>query len=590
MPVAGTIVYGAWNGSNPIGSVTLIGEDGNNYIVANTDFTIFVHKPWRLGQVQDENILDEYDVDAWNTEFAVRQPDAGGPFILSRMLIPVQGTKYFFLSAVYNPEPDEQQWGLLLMKINASGQIEPCGSILMQTGVNEGPTPGGVCFGCGILESTPGFVYVIVEGGYVDVGTASTWVIRLPVSETDITDLSSEAITNFGVRLSTHGASHPLSWSSFYGGGGERVDAMGNKAVIVEGNTKDLAVLRYRGLGATPGIFIADIDLDDFLGVHGNFGAPAFTGSYISDISSSFDGFPWADIGNHLDLSASTDDHDDYTVPSILPGGQWVFLRSDSADPTQVFGRVYERNGETITAITTFQFTHNAANIVTFVNAVEAWRPPGSDIIIVGIRDDFRWIIGEFDGLELPDFEGAIGGSGAQMEPVGIAEELLSFALTAGRGLEAMNSCIELGPFRFAEQKQADETALISSLVLGISQEAIGIVIFEDYMEIDSNTDDEDYNEEVDQDGDDIYEDWSEGSGDSDDFHLTLRSTDDGISAQFQGDEELEWIEDFGSSKQYVPVGYSAIFHRLHICAHEVDEYWAVKTIDIAGVLTGRHL
>jgi len=187
--------------------------------------------------------------------------------------------------------------------------------------------------------------------------------------------------------------------------------------------------------------------------------------------------------------------------------------------------------------------------------------------------------------LAIPEADvDAIGGSGAQMEPEGIALELQPFAL----GQFAMNSCIELGPFRFAEQRQADETALISSLILGVSQQAIGIVVFEDWLNDDLEA--EDWNEEVDQDGDDIYEDWSEGSGDSDDFTLQLRSTDDGISAQFQGDETLDVIEDFGSSKQYAPVGYSAIMHRLHICAREVDEYWSVKTIDIAGVLTGRHL
>lgn len=220
----------------------------------------------------------------------------------------------------------------------------------------------------------------------------------------------------------------------------------------------------------------------------------------------------------------------------------------------------------------------------------------GLNTILYAIDKDFTTIEGGWsvyrDALfsiieEEPEPEnGFVGGSGAQMEPVGIAFELYPFAL----GQAAMNSCIELGPFRFAEQKQADETALISSLILGISQQAIGIVVEEDWNEIEDDTFDEDWNEEVDQDGDDIYEDWSEGSGDSDDFTLTLRATDDGISKQFQGDETLEWIEDFGSSKQYTPVGYSAIYHRLHICARNVDEYWAVKTIDIAGVLTGRHL
>lgn len=141
-----------------------------------------------------------------------------------------------------------------------------------------------------------------------------------------------------------------------------------------------------------------------------------------------------------------------------------------------------------------------------------------------------------------------------------------------------LNSVIQLGPFRFAEQIQADETSLISTLIVGLSASADTILI-EDYNFGNSI---EDYNL-----GDSI-EDYGANAVMSNNFDLILRDTDDGVNPILTGDENLEIMNNLGSSQIYAPNGFSSIWHNFIIKANEPKQFYAIKFLDVTGQLTGR--
>lgn len=178
-----------------------------------------------------------------------------------------------------------------------------------------------------------------------------------------------------------------------------------------------------------------------------------------------------------------------------------------------------------------------------------------------------------------------LSGSGAQLEPRGCVFTVIPLSLEV-RGL---NSILELGPFRFVEQKESDETSMITTLVLGLSEADTGLLVEIDMALI---TADVDMATLVDVLGDDIFIDMGEGMDDSDDFSLELLGNDDGSAypgAPIESKPEaLDPIIDRGSTKQYSPMGYSYIYHRIRLKALEIDEKFAVKFVDISGQLTGR--
>lgn len=146
------------------------------------------------------------------------------------------------------------------------------------------------------------------------------------------------------------------------------------------------------------------------------------------------------------------------------------------------------------------------------------------------------------------------------------------------------NSYIDLGPFRFVEQKEADETSAISTLIVGTSAVASGLVITEDWL-VDSGA--EDWLDLI---NPDTFEDWGSDLRAQDSFHLDLMATDDGINQQVQGVERLLPIENPGAAYQYTPQGFSAIFHRIRVSALDPQQSFSVKFVNIAGHLTGRHV
>lgn len=144
-----------------------------------------------------------------------------------------------------------------------------------------------------------------------------------------------------------------------------------------------------------------------------------------------------------------------------------------------------------------------------------------------------------------------------------------------------LNSEIELGPYRFAEQQNPDEQSAITGFILGLQQASL-VAEIEDWNILSGE---EDWNDDP-----ESYEDWGANFGIPNVFDLHLMATDDGVQPQEQGEELLTAIKDDGSTKQYSPNGYSAIMHRIRITADDPGESYAIKYIDIAGMLTGRRV
>lgn len=150
------------------------------------------------------------------------------------------------------------------------------------------------------------------------------------------------------------------------------------------------------------------------------------------------------------------------------------------------------------------------------------------------------------------------------------------------------NSELEIGPFRFPEQKHADETSAIDSLVIGVSESLAGEdVVSDDWLIEDEDDFDEDWGDSVL--AVDDTDDWGRIPGFPDYFDTELMATDDGMVPQFPQVEQLEVIEELNSARQYSPQGTSAIMHRLKLKTSEAGHKFYFKYADIAGLLTGRH-
>lgn len=141
-----------------------------------------------------------------------------------------------------------------------------------------------------------------------------------------------------------------------------------------------------------------------------------------------------------------------------------------------------------------------------------------------------------------------------------------------------LNSTLDVGPFRYEAQVQADETSMISSLTIGITPVG-AFVIFEDWNLLNGN---EDW---LDEEG---FDDWGAGAGTPDNFDITMLSTMDGFNPGLQGLENLYFTNNLGGALTYAPMGFSGIYHRLKLSATEPGQGFALKYVDIAGMLTGR--
>lgn len=168
-----------------------------------------------------------------------------------------------------------------------------------------------------------------------------------------------------------------------------------------------------------------------------------------------------------------------------------------------------------------------------------------------------------------------IGGTYINLDVSGGVEE---YAIPYQLPQIGLNSILTIGPFRYTQQVQADETSCVASLILGLAQTS-NFTITEDWNILTGNEDWNTLNGN---------EDWGSGNTTPNVFALTLRDSDDGINAPIQGDEILPVFSDQGSALQYCPLGMSSIYHILTLQALNPGEAFALKYTDMSGQLTGR--
>lgn len=142
----------------------------------------------------------------------------------------------------------------------------------------------------------------------------------------------------------------------------------------------------------------------------------------------------------------------------------------------------------------------------------------------------------------------------------------------------SLASSVEIGPFRFVAQVQADETSAVSTIILGLTATS-NFSITEDWNTLSGS---EDWNALS------GTEDWGSGNTVPNVFELTLSDTDDGVNAPLQGNETLEVFSNLGASLTYSPMGNSSVYHNLTLNTAEANQAFAVKFVDFTGLLTGR--
>jgi hypothetical protein len=143
-----------------------------------------------------------------------------------------------------------------------------------------------------------------------------------------------------------------------------------------------------------------------------------------------------------------------------------------------------------------------------------------------------------------------------------------------------LNSVLEIGPFRFTDETQSDETSSVSTLTLGLAASSI-FTISEDWN---AETGSDDWNTET------GSEDWGQGTVIPNTFDLTLISSGDGSTTALQGEEALQVFNNLGAALTYAPMGFSGIYHTLTLFCEEPGQSYALKTVDFTGLMTGRLL
>jgi hypothetical protein len=142
-----------------------------------------------------------------------------------------------------------------------------------------------------------------------------------------------------------------------------------------------------------------------------------------------------------------------------------------------------------------------------------------------------------------------------------------------------LNSEIQIGPVKFVERVEADETSALSGVIVGNTL-VDGISISEDWNALNGN---EDYNTQP-----NSIDDWGANAGVVDNYDFFTTATNDGHNVGLQGEEALQVVNAMGGANTYSPQGWSAIYHRFRLSATEPNQGFALKYIEIGGNLTGR--
>lgn len=168
-----------------------------------------------------------------------------------------------------------------------------------------------------------------------------------------------------------------------------------------------------------------------------------------------------------------------------------------------------------------------------------------------------------------------VGGTYINMDISGGVE---LFAIGYSLPSIGLDSEISIGPYRFNDQIQPDESSALSTVLLELTATST-FTITEDWNILVGN---EDWNAL------NGNEDWGAGTVVPNMFDLILRSSSDGINEPFQGDEDLVVFNDNGSLLDYRPYGTSGLYHGLRLVCSQPGQSYALKVIGLSGQLTGR--
>jgi len=144
-----------------------------------------------------------------------------------------------------------------------------------------------------------------------------------------------------------------------------------------------------------------------------------------------------------------------------------------------------------------------------------------------------------------------------------------------------LDSLIQVGLFRFQEQKYDDELSLVTNVAIGVDA-VPGDPIFEDY-----NTESDIVEDWGDAGIVTTFEDWGFGFVQVTSFSAAIIGTLDG-QTQWQDQRADLILETNGGSKQYFSGTATGAYHILEMSALNVNETFHLKSLDISGSLAGR--
>jgi hypothetical protein len=275
----------------------------------------------------------------------------------------------------------------------------------------------------------------------------------------------------------------------------------------------------------------------------------------------------------------------------------WCRTSTGSGDTTKfrIRRHAYNRFTDEITFLdeTTFTYTVLVSGYPQFAFSSR----DGADVNVAAVASNHRYyVFGTLAAtlsaptIEVPLASYIVGATNFMLDVIAFDEQVSEFPKKHFLETTDTGSEIHIGPFRYAEQKAADETSSIDGMVVGVSESRNGEPVqTDDWLLSDEHNFHEDFNGDGSDDEEEEFEDWGYIPGFPDLFNTELMNTDDGRAPQYQGVDPLTTVEEFDAARKYETQGFSSIMHRVRFYTSEAGHKFYIKMIDIAGLLTGRH-
>jgi len=409
MPISGTLDLGATMGSYGSNSLSLLGEDGNHYVVAGqTGATSYI----TIGQLEDKSVQTITST-SWRDDLqglagtltAVVETDT---FTMCQAPIHVPGTSKFIVLGVQYGGTGGYTSSLgygyayavgVIYRVNASSAVEVVGGFLRKT--DNAPTafygtPGpSWCFAA-IPSATDTDVVALCWCGFtLFAGTYDTgYLLKLPTSGTT-QDTSTGSWTPYFTRLTNAtNAGWVYFWQSVIAQG----RTVGNTAGILPRADGTYDVISYVTDYSVDNEVASLVDITTSGSEYWNINQSTSTVNVAKGDARSWFGQPWDDEATTYAGAASANARDCYGGPDIraITGGYEItFARLFSDQPTIIRFRryIYTTATDTITYVDTFEKTVTG---VTPVKETAFFQRLGASQVIYAIVGSGRyWYLGE---------------------------------------------------------------------------------------------------------------------------------------------------------------------------------------------------